>query len=169
MLPSGFWLPTPNNPLQILDLPTTLQVPSLLLCSLICGPRTAVIAAIAYITIGLFFLPVFQNGGSINYLNDPSFGYLIGFIPAAWLSGKLAKQKGMNNFMLLTLSATAGLLLLQFFGVFNILIGYIFGKWDSPLPEMLFSYSIAPIPGQLTLCPAIAIVAFTIRKILIIR
>ena len=169
MVPTGILLPSWGNPIQTLDLPTNWQVPSLLLCALICGPRAAVIASIAYLTIGMFYIPIFQNGGLINYLNDPSFGYLIGFVPAAWLTGRLAKQKGMNNLILLTISALAGLILLQACGVINLIIGSLMQRWDYSLPELLFSFTVAPLIGQITLCPAIAILALYIRRILFIE
>ena len=169
MLPAGFLFPSLGNPLQIFDLPSTWQAPSLMLTALLCGPRTAVIAAIAYLTIGIFFLPIFQNGGSINYLNDPSFGYLMGFIPAAWITGKLAKQNGMNNLILLTFSAMVGIIVMQAFGVINLIFGTLLNKWGIPLPQMLFSYTIAPIIGQIILCPAIGILAFSLRGLLFIE
>tara|TARA_Y100001968_G_scaffold331071_1_gene384632 strand:+ start:1792 stop:2394 length:603 start_codon:yes stop_codon:yes gene_type:complete len=169
MVPSGILLPTLNNPTRILDLPTSWQVPSLLLCALMCGARSAVIASIAYLTIGLFYIPIFQNGGLVNYLNDPSFGYLIGFIPAGWLTGRLSRQKGMNNLVLLTLSALGGLALLHGCGVLNLIIGSLRSKWDYSLTEMLFIYSFAQLPGQIVLCPAVGIVALSIRRILFIK
>ena len=41
----------------------TLQVPALLLAALVAGPRSALLAAVAYLSVGLFQLPVFQEGG----------------------------------------------------------------------------------------------------------
>ena len=44
-----------------------------------------------YLLIGLFFLPVFHNGGSIGYLLTPNFGYLIGIYPLINIIDKLHK------------------------------------------------------------------------------
>ena len=41
--------------------------------------------------IGLFFLPVFHNGGSIGYLLTPNFGYLLGIYPLINIIDKLNK------------------------------------------------------------------------------
>ena len=78
------------NGLSFIPLPMTLQVPALLLTALICGARSAMLAGVAYISLGLFQLPVFQAGGGLNYLLDPGFGYIAGFLPAlalSWLFG----------------------------------------------------------------------------------
>ncbi|MFN9914874.1 MAG: biotin transporter BioY, partial [Pirellulaceae bacterium] len=47
-----------------------------------CGPRSALLAAVGYLSLGLFQLPVFHGGGGSSYLLDPGFGYLAGFLPA---------------------------------------------------------------------------------------
>ena len=97
MVPSGLLLPGLQLPAKVLHLPSTWQVPALLLSALIGGPKCGILAAISYLTIGLFYLPVFHGGGSIDYLLNPGFGYLLGFIPAAWLSGRISKRVGINK------------------------------------------------------------------------
>jgi len=51
LMPAAVVLPV--LPPQVLPLPSTWQVPALLLTALICGPRAGVMAAMAYLTIGL--------------------------------------------------------------------------------------------------------------------
>ena len=41
-------------------------------------------------------IPWFSRGGGISYLLSPSFGYIIGFVPAAYLTGWLC-QKGFDR------------------------------------------------------------------------
>ena len=65
--------------------------------SLLCGPQIGTISAISYLIIGLFYLPVFHGGGSVGYILTHEFGYLLGFIPAAWLCGLLAKKDTKAN------------------------------------------------------------------------
>lgn len=113
----------PGMPVQVLAMPSTWQVPALLLCALVCGPRAGVIAATAYLTVGLVDLPVFHGGGGPGYLLNPGFGYLAGFVPAAWLCGRLAQQEKMNDVARLSLAAIAGLVMLQLCGLLNLLLG----------------------------------------------
>ncbi len=169
LLPSALILPGLDLPPKVISLPSTWQVPSLLLSALVCGPRAAVIAAVGYITVGLFYLPIFHSGGSLSYLVTPSFGYLTGFIPAAWISGRLAQRKNMNNLISLTLCALIGLIVFQIWGILYLTVGSFIGSWSNPLPDLLFSYSIAPIPAQVLLCPGIAILSQVLRKLLFIE
>ena len=166
MIYSGVLLPIPSYPLQVLDLHISWQVPSILFCALLCGPRSGVIASIAYLIIGIFYLPIFQNGGSIEYLKDPGFGYLIGFIPAVWVSGRLAEQKGMYTVKQLTLAASIGLLIIQICGIIYISFGKLIDAWQEHIIELIYGYSLAPLPSQLLMCPTIALIAIIFRRLI---
>jgi biotin transport system substrate-specific component len=157
------------NGLGFIPLPMTLQVPALLLTALICGARSAMLAGVAYISLGLFQLPVFQAGGGLNYLLDPGFGYIAGFLPAAWLSGRLARQPGMDNLLSLTGAALLGLLVLQVCGMANLLLGGLVGRWNGALPQLLISYSFGPLLPQLLLCCAVAVLALPLRRLLLLE
>ncbi|MGC6482302.1 MAG: biotin transporter BioY [Synechococcus sp.] len=159
----------PSVPVQVLPLPSTWQVPSLLICSLVCGPRSGVMASVAYLTIGLVDLPVFHQGGGLGYILNPGFGYLAGFVPAAWLCGRLAQQNGMNTVGRLSLAALAGLLILQLCGLLNLVIGAVFGRWSEPLPHLIFSYCLGPFPTQLALCMAAGLIALPLRRFLLVE
>ncbi len=169
LIPAAVLLPIATLPPQILSLPSTWQVPALLLCALVCGPRAGVIAAVAYITIGLVDLPVFHDGGGFGYVLTPAFGYLAGFVPAAWLTGRLAHQLRMNDVLLLTLAGIAGVIAIQLCGILNLLLGAGLNRWSESFPELLFSYSLGPLPAQLVLCVAIALIALPLRRLLLIE
>jgi biotin transport system substrate-specific component len=153
----------------VIPLPITLQVPALLLTALVCGARSAMLAGVAYISLGLFQLPVFQAGGGLSYLQDPGFGYIAGFLPAAWLSGRLARQPGMDNLLSLTGTAVLGLLVLQLCGLANLLLGGLIGRWNGALPQLLLSYSLGPLLPQLLLCCAVAVLALALRRLLLLN
>jgi biotin transport system substrate-specific component len=123
-------------------------------------------AAVAYITVGLVDLPVFHDGGGLDYVQTPAFGYLAGFVPAAWLTGRLAHQAGMNDLARLTLAGFAGVITIQLSGILNLLLGTVLSRWNESLPDLLFSYSLGPLLAQLTLCVAIALIALPIRRLL---
>ncbi len=170
LLPSALIIPGQDLlSARLFSLPSTWQVQSLLLTALVCGPRAAVIASVAYITVGLLYLPIFDSGGSFSYVTTPGFGYLIGFVPTAWISGRLAYRRNMNNLISLTLCSVIGLILLQMWGVIYIIIGSLVGDWALNLPDLVYSYSIAPLPAQLLLCPAVGIASLTLRQLLLIE
>mgnify|MGYP001464208622 CR=1 FL=1 len=169
LLPSALIIPGPNFATRLFSLPSTWQVPSLLLAALICGPRAAVMASVAYITIGLFYLPIFHSGGSISYLTTPSFGYLVGFIPTAWITGHLACKRDVNNLISLTICAVIGLIMLHIWGSIYIIIGSLIGLWALNLADLIYSYSIAPLPAQLILCPGVGVASLLLRQLLFIE
>ncbi|MEW6244475.1 MAG: biotin transporter BioY [Bacillota bacterium] len=96
-------------------IPVTLQVFAVFLGSLLLGGRRAAIAQFAYMLVGLFGVPVFANGGGPGYLLRPSFGYIIGFLPAAYISGSLGRKK--PGFLYASLGTALGLLVLYAVGV----------------------------------------------------
>jgi biotin transport system substrate-specific component len=146
----------------------TLQVPALLLAALVCGPRSAILAAVAYLSVGLFQLPVFHEGGGIRYLLDPGFGYLAGFVPAGWVSGKLARQNGMDDPLALAGAAAVGVLVLHLCGLTNLLLGALAGRWAAPWLDLVVNFSLALLP-QLLLCCAVGVAAWLLRRLLLVE
>ncbi|MBC1261513.1 biotin transporter BioY [Synechococcus sp. BSF8S] len=162
-------LPLAGGGLRLLDLPVTAQVPALLLTALVCGPRPALLAAVAYLSLGLLVLPVFHSGGGMAYLLDPSFGFLAGFVPAAWVSGRLARQEGMGQLLGLLGAACFGLVVIQLCGIANLLLGALAGRWSAGLPDLLIAYSLGPLLSQLVLCCGVAVLAWPLRRILLVE
>lgn len=73
--------------IQLGPIPTTLQLPIILLAGLILGSRLGALSASVYLLIGLIGVPVFTSGGGLGSFLSPSFGFIIGFIPAAYIAG----------------------------------------------------------------------------------
>jgi biotin transport system substrate-specific component len=153
---------------ETLTLPS-LQVPALLFTALVCGPRAAMLSGVAYISIGLFQLPVFQGGGGLNYLLDPGFGYIAGFLPAAWLTGRLARQPEDATAGEAQQIVHPGLLVLQGCGLANLLLGGLVRRWGGELPQLVLSYSLLPLVPQLVLCCGVAVLALPARRILMVE
>jgi biotin transport system substrate-specific component len=166
LIPAAFPVPTDGG-LHLQPLGITLQVPALLLTALVAGPRSALLAAVAYLSVGLFQLPVFHEGGGVAYLLDPGFGYLAGFIPAAWLVGKLSRQSGVDDPLSLAVLAGFGLLVIHLCGLTNLLLGTLAGRWGSAAGTLLLGYSMALLP-QLLLCCAVGLLAWLLRRLLLI-
>jgi biotin transport system substrate-specific component len=68
--------------------PLTMQTLAVLLLGGLLGPTVAVSSVAGYLAIGAMGAPVFHNGlGGLAVLAGPTAGYLIGFIPAAFIMG----------------------------------------------------------------------------------
>lgn len=72
--------------------PITMQSLAVLAVGMVLGPRLGVAAVLLYLAEGASGLPVFANfSGTLARLTGPTGGYLISFVPAAWLAGRLAQ------------------------------------------------------------------------------
>ena len=72
--------------------PFTLQLFFVTMAGFVLGPRLGAVSALVYVALGLAGLPVFTMGGGLGYVFQPSFGFLLGLIPAAWVIGRLAGE-----------------------------------------------------------------------------
>ncbi|NEQ41201.1 MAG: biotin transporter BioY [Okeania sp. SIO3I5] len=173
-LPASFASPTwiwEQQEVKTFSLGVTYQVGAVLLVGCLGGKNAAVISQIAYIFLGLTLLPVFSEGGGIGYLREPSFGYLLGFIPGAWICGYLAFQ-AYPKLESLAFSCLCGLLSVHVTGLIYLIISNIFNisGWENTtslsLFEAIFRYSIFPLPGQLGIICAVAVMAYFLRRLL---
>lgn len=79
--------------------PITFQTLVVMLSGLLLGARAGAVSQVFYLFIGLVGLPVFAGGGGINIVAHPTFGFLIGFIPGAYVAGYIGKKPwGQGSF-----------------------------------------------------------------------
>ena len=71
----------------------TLQTFFTALAGCVLGPWYGALSQLVYVALGLVGLPIFTQGGGIGYLVQPTCGFLIGLIPAAWVIGRIAGRK----------------------------------------------------------------------------
>lgn len=159
--------------LQAQSLGVTFQVGAVLLTGCLGGKNAAALSQIAYLFLGLilfqvFELPVFTQGGGLSYVREPGFGYLIGFIPAGWVCGRLAFREAaqLEN---LAFSSVCGLGIIHGFGLIYLTLASLLGWLQTASAsywELLLTYSIQPLPGQLAVVCAVAVIAFVMRHLL---
>lgn len=68
----------------------TMQDMFTVLAGVLLGWKWGAVSQAVYVALGLLGLPVFTQGGGLGYVFQPSFGFLLGLIPAAALTGYLA-------------------------------------------------------------------------------
>ena len=82
--------------IEIGIVPITMQTLAVLLSGALLGSKRGALSQLTYLSIGLAGLPWFARGGGMAYIMSPTFGYIIGFVLAAYLVGYLA-EKGLDR------------------------------------------------------------------------
>jgi biotin transport system substrate-specific component len=95
----------------------TLQIFFVALGAVLLGKYYGALAQIIYILIGLVGFPIFTKGGGIGYFAQPSFGYLIGFIPAAFVIGYLIEKFNKKTIFVIFICCIFGVLVDYLIGV----------------------------------------------------
>ena len=95
-------------PLGIWQVTISLQIFVAVLAGLFLGRRLGFLSVLAYLVLGLAGLPVFAHGGGLGYLMKPTFGFLLGFPCAAWMTGLLAGNPSRSGLKRLLGAAFGG-------------------------------------------------------------
>jgi biotin transport system substrate-specific component len=155
--------------LQTYSLGVTYQIGAVLLVGCLGGKNAAVLSQIAYLLLGLTWFPVFALGGGPGYLREPSFGYLLGFVPGALVCGHLA-FKALPRLESLTFSCLTGLLAIHATGLLYLILAVNWGWVKTSgltLQQLIWKYSIYPLPGQFAIVCAVTVIAFTLRHLML--
>ncbi|MCR5225339.1 MAG: biotin transporter BioY [Alphaproteobacteria bacterium] len=120
--------------------PFTLQTLAVLLLAIVLGAHESVYAVCLYLTAGVCGLPVFANfSGGVTALVGPTGGYLIGFVPLAYIVGKLAERFGTNNVFTTFIIGVCGIAVLMLCGYLQLacFVGF----------EKAYLFGVAPFFG----------------------
>jgi biotin transport system substrate-specific component len=98
--------------------PVTGQTFAVLMLGALLGSRRGCLAVLAYILEGAAGLPVFAAGVGSAALLGPTGGYLFGFIPAVYITGRLAEKGWDRRVGTVVLAMIFGNLAIYTFGLF---------------------------------------------------
>ena len=130
--------PVPWSPV-----PITGQTFAVLLTGALLGSRLGALSVLAYLAEGAMGLPVFAYGGGIAYFTGPTAGYLIGFVPMAFIVGYLCERGWGRRPWTAAIAMLAGSVVLYIFGL----------SWLARFvpADAVFDAGLRPfIPGDLT-------------------
>ena len=96
--------------------PFTLQPLVVLLAGMVLGSRDGALSQIAYVSLILAGLPLDARGLGPVALTGPTAGFLVGFIPAAYVTGYLV-EIGWNKAFWRWISGVVGLIVLYSIGI----------------------------------------------------
>lgn len=112
------------------EVPITLQSLFVLLSGLLLGPKLGSLSQLVYVFLGLAGVRIFAGfSGGPQTILSPSFGFLIGFIFAAFIVGKICHNGEALSLKRVFLASLAGTFTIYLFGIpymyliLNIVIG----------------------------------------------
>jgi len=83
--------------IEIGPVPITMQTFAVLVSGVLLGSKRGAASQITYLLGGLVGLPWFSRGGGLIYILSPTFGYILGFVFAAYSVGYLAERGWDRN------------------------------------------------------------------------
>ncbi len=145
--------------------PITLQTFFGILAGLILGSRLGTIAMTVYTFVGLVGVPVFaQFSGGVGALIKPTFGFILAFILAAYVTGKIVeKYRNVSGFIIAALIGTA----------INYIVGtnwmyFAYKLWaDAPdgfTYSMAWMWMLVPLPKDIILAVFAGLMAYRLEK-----
>lgn len=148
-------------------MPFTLQYFFCALGAMILGSKKGALSQSLYVLMGLIGIPIFTQGGGIQYIFNLTFGYLIGFILGAFVIGKITENtKKITNIKIL-IACILGLIIIYLLGVihmyiiYNFYLGQVVGIW-----KIINIGILAFLPGDLILSLMISIVGVKVIPVL---
>jgi len=105
-------------PLPFSPVPVTGQTFAVLLVGATLGSRRGAFSLMAYLVLGTLWLPVFASGAAgPARLFGPTGGYLLGFIAAAWIVGRLCERGWDRRIATAALAMLVGNVVIYLFGL----------------------------------------------------
>ena len=129
--------------------PFTMQFFFSSISGIILGSKKGALSQLLYILIGLIGIPVFTKGGGPQYIFQPTFGYLIGLVIAAFIIGKIV-EIGNNRFKSLLLANLVGIIFIYIIGVtyFYLITKFYLGV-NITIKVVIYNGVLLTIPGDI--------------------
>lgn len=111
--------------------PITMQTLTVVLAGLVLGSRAGALSQLAYLGLIATSLPVDASAVGLIAFSGPTAGYLIGFVPAAFVTGWLTEQFAMQRWWGHFLAATVGAFTIYLFGLPWLALYHLGGNWSA--------------------------------------
>lgn len=121
--------------ISIAGVPHSFQFFFAVMAGLLLGGKLGACTVAVYVIMGLIGIPVFTGGGGFYYILQPTFGYLIGFIITAYVTGIIARGRGRDNpgYGRLMCAAFAGFVITYTLGMIYFYLIRNFYMADAPI------------------------------------
>ena len=157
-------IPSNVNLISLVDLPVNWQIPIILILTILFSENILVKSHTIYLTLGLFFLPLFYDGGSLGYILTPNFGFLLGIYPMIVYINKL-KSKNKITIYNFILYGIISLLILHLTGIIYLIIQLLIFSRIELLLYSIGVYSFAKLPYQILMLFPCTLLLISFKKI----
>lgn len=147
--------------------PFTMQLMFTTLAGVLLGANLGAVSVGVYLAIGLIGIPVFTKGGGIGYIFQPTFGYLIGFMIGAYVTGKIVERYEKPSFMNILFAGLSGLSIVYLAGVpyFYFISNLVINNPIGAKAIMMYGF-IMCLPGDIFTCIVCALLGKKLVPIL---
>ena len=164
MIPVFITIPITNKVLEIVDIPITWQIPSVILITLIFRGKIVFKAFSIYLLLGIFFIPIFHHGGSLGYILTPNFGYLLGIYPLIKIIDDLKKDNKIITVYKFIKYGIIGITLMHIIGIIYSSIQMIYFKRYDYLLYSISNYSLGKYGYHLLMLTPISLLLSPINN-----
>ena len=147
-------------------LPITLQTFFSTLAGLLLGKKWGTVSVVVYLLLGLIGLPIFTQGGGIDYVTKPTFGFLLGLAPATFCTGLLF-ERSRKSWSSAFFASLAGAVILYVVGLpyfYGIMTLYL--QQAMTVSQLFAVYCLPTLPGDVIKCIVCASVVGRLRTAL---
>ena len=148
MIPVNIPIPSFEKIYRVIEIPINYQIPAILILTIIFSGEFIKKVYTIYIFIGLFFLPIFSDGGSLGYLITPNFGYLMGIFPLISIVNVLNKKNNLSFKEYLKYSL-AGLIVMHLTGILYLAFQLLIFNKSNLILYNIGLFTLNKIPFQI--------------------
>lgn len=145
--------------------PITLQILFTTLAGVLLGGRNGAASVGIYVLLGLLGVPVFTGGGGFHYVLQPTFGFLLGFIAGAYVTGRIC-HGGKPTLKRLIAGCLTGMLPIFLIGtIYNCIITCLYMNAEASVITVVY-HCLMPFPGDVILLIFAAILGKRLMPVL---
>lgn len=137
----------------------------------VAGARAACWSQIFYLLTGLLGWSVFTNDSGWQAMQQPTFGYLLGFVPGAWVCGRVLARESQPSPRWIAASCLVGLSVVHAVGLTYLLVQSLLNRGGDEFALGLIARqaSLELLVGQVLLVPVVVLITLIARRILLLN
>ena len=133
--------------------PFSLQFLFTNLAGILLGKKYGAVSVAVYMAVGLVGIPVFTGGGGLGYIFQPTFGYIIGFLVGAFVTGSITHKSQNPSYKRMVLAGLAGLGVVYLLGmIYFYIIKNFYMNSSVDIWWLILNCFLIFLPGDIAIC-----------------